>query len=398
MTINRACIILWVILFTTGMWLAMHRPLWNDELCSQKVAIEGASWQELLTGNIHELNNPPLYYALQKIITSVVPLRFPDDFIHDYGFPVERRKYFLYVYPKGQILLRILPDIFMVTARVFLMRFFWIRDGIMAGLIALLSALSSGMVWGYWAEARPYALWFLLTMFQTLFLLEILSQTGSSGRVKVPLAICNCLLALTVTLGLFQIIIAQMILFVFGQRRLRDHFWQGVLPVCIALFYFIVRSSGNMSPGNMFYFAVNPVEMIRLNLSFEQASLLFFYLMAYLCCRVWISGNYDEVKKIWKGLLHLPNLLIFLFFSILFIVYVYWRWPGTHGGVPIYGRHFLFLSVLGIVLVSSMFSDLWSGAKGSPFWRWIFGIFFIVLLFSQFLEGFANAWYQGYYF
>lgn len=52
MTINRACVILWAALFTAGMWLAMHKPLWNDELCSQKIAIEGGSWQDILVQNL----------------------------------------------------------------------------------------------------------------------------------------------------------------------------------------------------------------------------------------------------------------------------------------------------------------------------------------------------------
>lgn len=389
---------MWVILFAVGMWLAMHKPLWNDELSSQRVAIQEGSWGEILTGRIHELNNPPLYYALQKGVTSIIHLSFPDDLIKGLEPPIEKRKYFLYVYPKGQIILRLLPDIFMTTAIVFLVYFFWTTKGVVVGLMALLSALSSEMVWRYWAEARPYPLWFLLTLLQAVFLIEILSESGSSSRVKFHLAVCHFLLAITVTLGFFQIIIAQAILFLFGQRQLKDYLWAGILPAGVALFFFSIRSPSHLSSSNMLYMAMDPMDIIRQNFSLEQVSLLFFYLMAFFCRRSWVGGRNDNEKEVWKGLVHLPYLLISMLLSALFFIYVYWHWPGAHEGVPVYDRHFLFLSALGVVLVPSMFSDLWSQSRGSIFWRGIFSTFFILLLFSQLIEGFANAWFQGYYF
>ncbi len=375
----------------------MHRPLWSDELCSQKMAIEQSSWSQILIGQIHELNNPPLYYVLQKAITSMVSLTFPDDFIKDSQLSVEKRKYFLYVYPKGQILLRLLPDIFMTTAIVLLVRFFWIRDGLVPGLMALLSALSVGMVWRYWVEARPYSLWFLLTLLQSLILIEILSQgLRSSVRVKNYLTLCHCFLAVTVTLGLFQIIIAQIILFLFGQRRLGYHLRAGVLPICIALFYFGMRSLTKLSSSKIFDIATDPVDIISSNFSVEQLSILFFYFLAFFSRRIWNSKNDDQ--NAWKGLAHLWNLTICFFLSIIFLVYVHWRWAGVHKGTPIYDRHFLFLAALGVVLIPAMFSDLWSRSKGSFFWRGVYLVFFIVILFSQFIKGFADAWFQGYYF
>lgn len=398
MTINRASIILWIVLFTVGMGLAMHKPLWNDELCSQRISIEGASWKEILTGRIRELNNPPLYYALQKAVTSVINLHFPDDLNQDLPLPVEQKKYFLCVFPKGQIILRLMPDIFMVTAMVFLVRFFWVRSGVAAGLMALLSTLSSGLVWQYWAEARPYSLWFLLTLLQAIFLIQILTAPASSKGFKFRLIICHYLLVLTMTLGLYQVIIAQVILFIFGQRQLKFHFGAGFLPICLALFFLHIRSSGNPDAHRMLYFSMNPVAIIKSNFSFEQASLLVFYLASFFCRQVWFSRNDVNGPKTGDAMAHLPNFLTGLLLSIAFIIYVYWRWPGEHGGVPVHNRHFFFLSALSVVLVPAMFSDLWSRSKGLPYWRGVFLVFFIVLLFSQFLEGFANAWFQGYYY
>jgi len=389
MTINRSCFILWVILFAIGMWLAMHKPLWCDELYGQKVTIEGHSWDKILTGSLHgEGNNFPLYFVIQKAILSTVKLSLPEHL----EIPAEGRKYFLFVYPKGQIILRLLPDALMTFAIVFLVRFFWTREGIVVGLMALMSALSSGMVWWYWVEARPYPLWFLLTLLQALFLIEILSESGSSSKAKILLTIDNWLLAASAPLGFIQVIIVQVILFSFGQRHLRYHFWAGILPVGGALFFLSGHSN------NPLYIATNPVEVIRLNFSFEQIALLFFYLMAFFCRQVWVYKNNGLGQRLWKGMAHLPNLALGFCLSIMVLVYVALHWPGGHDGFPIYGRHFLFLSALSIVLVPAMFSDLWSLSKGAPFWRGVFSILFIVLLFSQWLEGFANAWFQGFYF
>jgi len=253
-----------------GMWLAMHKPLWCDEISGQKIDIEGSSWREVVTGRIKGLNNPPLYFVFQKAITSIIKLHFPDDLLKDFQLPTEKRKYFLLAYPKGQIVLRMLPDILMTTAIVFLVRFFWIREGGVVGGIALLSALTSGMVWWYWVEARPYPLWFLLTLLQALFLIEILSAPKFSGKAKIHLMICNWLLVVTVTPGFIQVIIAQVILFLSGQRQLRSHVLAGVLPVCIAFSFFGIRENKPL------FTVINPEEIIRLNFSFEQLSLLFF--------------------------------------------------------------------------------------------------------------------------
>ena len=120
--------ILWLVLFVVGMWLAMHKPLWGDEIYGQKITIEGNSWDKILTGRLsNEGNNFPLYYTLQKIIMSVIK----------FHIPVEHGKDYLFAYPQGQIILRLLPDALMTSSIVFLVRFFWIREGIMVGLMAL---------------------------------------------------------------------------------------------------------------------------------------------------------------------------------------------------------------------------------------------------------------------
>lgn len=371
----------------------MHRPLWSDELCSQKMAIETSSWSGILAGQIHELNNPPLYFLLQKTVTSIIPLSFPDDFIKDSELSVEKRKYFLYVYPKGQIILRLLSDIFMSLAMVLLVRFFWIREGAATALIALFSVLSCGMVWRYWVEARPYSLWFLLTILQSLLLIDILSQDQkSSTRSQRYLIINNCLLALTVSLGLFQIIIGEMTLLLSG-RRFRP--WS-LLPIAISLFYWAMRSLMKVSPNKFFDLATPPLDMIRANISLEQLALVLFYLLAFILFKVCHKNNGGHT--IWKGLVHLPNFLTGLVLSIFFLSYVSWQGHGIHTGIPVYDRHFLFLAALGVVLIPALFSDLWSRAEGSRRWQRIYLLLFIVILISQFLEGFANAWFQGYYF
>jgi uncharacterized membrane protein len=48
--------------------------------------------------------------------------------------------------------------------------FFCVYYSLLGGLIAFIVAISSYMLWYYWAEARPYALVFLATTIQALVL------------------------------------------------------------------------------------------------------------------------------------------------------------------------------------------------------------------------------------
>lgn len=392
MAINRACLILGIMLFFVGVLLSAHKPLWCDELYGQKVTIEGSSWGKILLGRQDtEGNNFPLYFVIQKAAMSAFHLQLPDDIKKDFLLPTASRKYTFFLQHRAQIIMRIGPNIAMTTAIVFLVRFFWLSDGWVVGLMALLSALSSGMVWWYWVEARLYPLWFLLTVLQSIFLIELLMNNGPSRSGQKRLAIIHWLLAATTSLGFIQVIIVQLVLFVFGRRNLKDHIWAGALPVMAALFWF----SGRLP--QPLYLLESPLVLIQGNLSFELAGLGLFYLTAFAFRRSWSTQDSRQESLKWKGLLHLAYLSGGLCLAVSLIAFIAYRWPNSHEGLPVYCRHFIFLSALGVVMAPAMFGDLWRRSQGRPFWRKIFLILFIVLLLSQMADSFRYVWIAGGY-
>lgn len=392
MVINRGCIILWIVLFLAGLLLAVHKPLWCDELYGQKLTIEASSWKEILLGRTDtEANSFPLYNLLQKAFLLAIHFQLPDEIKQDFMLPTTQHKFTFYLHHRGQILMRILPDVLMSTAIVILVRFFWLRGGLAVAAMALLSSLSCGMVWWYWVEARLYPLWFLLTLVQAVFLLEILTDNQPAGRLPGRLVAVNWLLAATTALGFVQVALVQLILFCFGRRKFKDHLWAGIFPVGAALLWLSGRTA------HALYLQEDPSVLIKTNFSYELAGLLFFYLIAFACRRSWCSDDGINAKKVWRGLLHLVYLAGGFGLGILLLAYIAWRWPNANQGIPVYCRHFLYLSALGVVMVPAMFSDLWHRSSGSSFWRSVFLILFIVLLLTQMADTFRYIAIMGGY-
>ncbi|MCR4337232.1 MAG: hypothetical protein NUV91_05455, partial [Candidatus Omnitrophica bacterium] len=63
--------LLFCILFSSGILLAHHKPLWNDEIYSQHSSVENISVWRMISGKIPEGNNTPLFYLGQKVISAI---------------------------------------------------------------------------------------------------------------------------------------------------------------------------------------------------------------------------------------------------------------------------------------------------------------------------------------
>jgi uncharacterized membrane protein len=148
-------------LLAVGFWLSTHKPVWNDEIYSQRHIIERMNYGELIGFKITEGNSTPLFYVLQKAFAESL----------DYQFPAYNYEWH-YVDLPSQIILRILPNLFMSMSLAMMFFYFARYYSLWQGIYALILALSSVMVWVYWAEARPYAMWMFFTTAQMLLLLS----------------------------------------------------------------------------------------------------------------------------------------------------------------------------------------------------------------------------------
>src|SRR3989338_4552810 len=150
---------LFLILLAIGFVLAVRKPLWNDEIFTQTRNIDQASYAAILTGKIVEGNNCPIFYLIQKGVCDLVQYRFPK---------VWDSREWEFSDLRSQLILRIMPNIFTAGTLAIIFYFFARYYSFGAGVYGLLVALSSLMVWGYWVEARPYPLWFFLTIVQSM--------------------------------------------------------------------------------------------------------------------------------------------------------------------------------------------------------------------------------------
>src|SRR5437870_3872485 len=102
-----------------GRELSAAKPLWNDELYTQKYTIESSSWLCILEGKTVEGSNAPLYYLLQKGIESAMQYHLPFSW-HDFS---DGRINHL----PSQALLRASSDIFISISVVLIVWYFWVN-------------------------------------------------------------------------------------------------------------------------------------------------------------------------------------------------------------------------------------------------------------------------------
>src|SRR3990167_1792216 len=134
---KRNCIVLTaflaIIFFFTGILLSQRKPLWNDELYTQKESVEKASYSEILSGQLAEGNNFPLFYLIQKAVCDVSGYRLGDQWHSEWQLSE----------PRGQIILRIPSNICMSLSLAIIFYYFAGQFSFWAGIYALLVALSS---------------------------------------------------------------------------------------------------------------------------------------------------------------------------------------------------------------------------------------------------------------
>ena len=233
--------IVFIVTFFIGGWLACHKPLWNDEIYTQIFSIDSKSYLDILSMRIFEGNSCPLFYLSQKAIVDVFHYKFP----FKQGKP--------YVFDNvSQLVLRLCPDLCMSLSLAIIFYFFSTQYSLVIGFYSLLSALVSPMVWLYWAEARPYAMWFLLTTVQS-FLFILILKTNRCGSLSslcakdrhlwISLIITHFLLSFTILLSLAQILIVTFLLWVFHNRSTRRYLWVGLFPSAVCLCYYVFSAA-----------------------------------------------------------------------------------------------------------------------------------------------------------
>lgn len=332
--IKTITLVLFCALMTLGIWLTGNKALWNDELYSQVYGIEKLSYGQIIAGKIPEGNNSPLFYVLQKAVCDVTHFQLP--FVWKNEWAVADAQ--------GQLILRLFPNFFMSLALAAIFYVFAVEYSLIVGIYAFVTALTTELVWAYWAEARPYGLWYCLSAFQALYFFRFvraaknddLKTKAHSWRI---LSIVHVLLSLTAVFGTVQAFIVSMILFVLYQRKLMPYVLMLFVPLLFGFYYFL------NAPHYVFGLPPDPMLLIFENISQGRILLICFSVLFALIYSVWRKDIKDAEVIVRYG--SFLVLLIVAAFGIMLCL----TSTAQEGWDPftVSSRYFIFLAPVGAV-------------------------------------------------
>jgi len=350
--------LLLIILLAAGFTIANHKRLWNDEIYTQ-VGIEKNSYGRIISGKIEEGNNAPLYYLVQKIVNQLIHYSSP------MGWRQSLASWKVNHQP-SRLMLRITPVIYMSFAIVAIFYYFSRYYSIWTGLYSLFITFASLMVWRYWAEARPYGLWVLLTTIQSLLFLHILNYKDLVKKIWPWLIVVNVLLALTSFLSITQTIIISVLLAIWVERDWKKYIWFAGVPLLISLYYYFHAPS----PG-YFEFSLTPDQLIRECFSRERFYLLYLFLLYFGLYALQKKTRFPSLYKTDVILKAIPyfmfTILMLLAVGLILLIFkIKERHVEGLLVVPIASRHFINLTPIGIIAVTLITHQLLKSFRDKP--------------------------------
>lgn len=347
---------LWVALMAVGFWLAALKPLWNDELFSQISTIEGSSYGEIVTLKFEEGNSSPLFYLIQKAVCQVTGFHLPVQWAGDADIRDLR----------SQLILRIVPNVFMSLAVAGIFYYFSRFYSLAAGVYALLVAVTSFMVWAFWAEARHYSLWVLLTSLQALLFLRLSGERDVNPRLWRWLTVVHVLLSFTVTLGMVQIFLVSLLLWIGKVRDFRKFIFMAVIPIGICLFYYF------HSPHYKFFFKEGPLDLINASIPKDRMLIFAVYALGWLLYYLQRRGVgpkiYPSGFTFSAGpLLVLTGLMVAASFGLLLVMEKFMA-AVNQQGFQVANRYVINLTPVGIIATALFSIELLRSLKGR---RWL---------------------------
>lgn len=330
-----------------GFTIADQKPLWFDERLTQIETIQGSSYLGILLGKNPDTNKPPLFYVMQKKMMEILHYRFPyTDKLTLFDFTCDK---------KAQRLLRINPILFISLSMSLIFFFFANQFSLFWGFYAMFMFLTMPAPWGFWAEARPYALWIFLTVLQSILFLLLLNNPNRSKQIEWGLGIVNVLLSLTVIFSTIQIICISLVLWILKRRTLDSYIWLTLAALCINIFYWAII----VPRGFRLAFPYSFTSLIYSSVSKEQLFIFLSYIMVMLSENIKLNGRSRNqfFGKIKAGSFKDIYIYLIFFLSIFFttclaLAFLKHYSTGTGYDNGVYHRYCTYLtpvSVLGVV-------------------------------------------------
>ncbi len=345
--------VLFLCFLAVGFILAEHKPLWVDEVYSQH-GIETLSYRQILSGKINEGNNFPLFYGIQKVVCDLA--RYKPGTLAPEAEVDDR---------KALLLLRLAPNVCMSLFFAAIFYFFGRYYSLGAGCWALVVALLSPSIdlWSYWAEARPYALWLLLTAAQVYCYLLVVRFERDRSDLWKWLAVVHALLSLTVVFGVMQAVVASGLLWLFKEKRLSQYLWLTAFPVVTGLFYYLG------APKYHFWFADGgPCQLLLTCVPAE-------YFLIGAVGAVFLVFSHAAGKRPAKeadggrGLAYAFFLLMFLPAFVVLGLFQMSQVTDHQQGFEISHRYLIYLTAVSIIAINVCCLDVFRALKDRPWLR-----------------------------
>lgn len=355
------CISLFLIFLTVGTVISSRKALGSDERYSQANAISNYTYLQMIFSGIQgEGNRSPLFYLQQKALCDIFHYKYPGraDQVFD------------------RIFLRI-PTVFEISLFLTLLFYFFTRRfNLWFGFFSIFVALSSLMLWWYWAEARPYGLWVLLTGCQMLLFIDLIENFVASRKHWILLGLVHILLALTCFLSVIQITIISAILF-FKERRWEKLLFLLLIPLALALYYKVI------GPVNNVIFTMTVDQVLRDNIARDRLYVLLFYPFLLLLYSIRTKfhfkiSNDNPVVKSFSFFLAVFSMIL-----ITVVLLGLLREYALNQGQYVVSRHIIFLLPVGIIAVTYLAGIIWEGLKSINWMRILLIVGILILLFYR---------------
>jgi len=368
--------------------------MWIDELYSQTYTIDVLGFLGILRIEFTEGNLCPLFYLVQEAISRVF----------NYTFPLDWHQEWCVYELNSQLILRIAPNIFMSLSIVLFFWYFSVAYSFRAGFLSLITALSSFVLWAYWAEARPYALWFLLTTIQSLIFLHMLTQPEKASKSWLGLCLVHFLLSLTIVFSAVQIFFMSIFLMILIEKDWRKYVLLTVVPLGVCYFYYY------QSHRVYTFLSYNPLETATTMVSsifvnagkhnITNSSVItmntpLLWIILYIGYVLFLFKNFAQRNKEQKCFMaekSIKEARIFIFYMTALLItaagilslIIKWISEGI-GGYSITERHFIFLAPVGIITFTLVVLNLYRTFQDKPWLRMnlvivVGGIFLLVYM------------------
>jgi len=217
------------------------------------------------------------------------------------------------------------------------------------------------MVWAYWNQARPYALWLFLTTAQSLLFLMLHKDTAAGLKSRRALTVIHLFLSLTVVFSAGQILAVSFLLWRFKKVRMNDLIFMTFLPLLICLYYYAI------APKFLFYFKDSPLEVIGASIPKDRLFLLGVYgLLVGLAAVVSRMKKPGPFKFSTEGKIYAYFLgIIFAFTALVMLAFKLQGSPQAQFQVS--NRYFIYLTPLGIIGITIFSHELYRMVQGKKF-------------------------------